>query len=372
MQSDAQLSSYKHFTLPHSESANHVSPVAVKKRQEWIDCLRGITMLLVIICHCEIYLTGNPSTITYFCGIFRMPLFFFISGYFAYSTGLHFHNRQKIIDSLRRRIKGVLIPTIIFCSLSCLLLTPLGQTNITDVLYDSHKGGYWFTLVSCEIFFLCIPLILIINVKSLKQSTKNIILIGVMIISAWLRNYIADYWENENAVNIISLQFTFQYMPYFILGILTRVNLSLLLRYLNRIIIIVFFISMFAVGAHYAPYMKYAYNDSRLLPFISLFLISIFLLFSRLQSVFNTSNRFGKPLSYIGRNTLPIYLIHYFIVFLLTSDIIQSIYSWKTVSLETVFPLTAICAVVVACLSLGINEILRLCKIRHFFFPKYK
>lgn len=53
---------------------------------EYIDSLRGLTIILVVFSHVSLFLLGSncPSNDVFL--LFRMPLFFFISGYMAYSA----------------------------------------------------------------------------------------------------------------------------------------------------------------------------------------------------------------------------------------------------------------------------------------------
>lgn len=76
-------------------------------RELWIDVLRGITMLLVIYSHiCGVNSNYNSVFITT-----RMPLFFFISGFFMYSVEYNF---SLVLRRLKNRILKQLFPTIVF------------------------------------------------------------------------------------------------------------------------------------------------------------------------------------------------------------------------------------------------------------------
>lgn len=371
MSFDAQYTNYKHFTPLHFESAREVRPTTAK-RQEWIDCLRGITMLLVVITHCETYLAAHHSAISNFCLAFRMPLFFYISGYFAYSSKLKIDSPKTIIQPIRRRIIGVLIPTIIFCGLFCLLLDWLGGMSLSEVIHDSQKGGYWFTIVSFTIFMLCLPLILVSNSPSLKSHTKTALILFVMAFSAWSRDYLVSHWINYEFVSISSLEYTLEYLPYFALGILTHINRPILHDKFDRWWIIVGIVAIYLIASVYAPNLKYRHMDFRFFPFISIFLIALFLIFYRLRGILHSANPVGRSLSYIGRNTLQIYLMHYFIVILFSMESVQLLHDWKSIDLDYMFPLTITVSILIICLCLGMDMLLRTLKIRHFFFPKYK
>lgn len=57
------------------------------QRIGYIDALRGFTMLLVVFSHIETFcynIPFNESILSSLFITFRMPMFFFISGYIAY------------------------------------------------------------------------------------------------------------------------------------------------------------------------------------------------------------------------------------------------------------------------------------------------
>ena len=59
------------------------------KRIEWIDALRGFTMLFVVYYHlevCGLFIDSPAHGLNGFFRTFRMPLFFFISGFVAYKN----------------------------------------------------------------------------------------------------------------------------------------------------------------------------------------------------------------------------------------------------------------------------------------------
>lgn len=58
-------------------------------RIEWIDAMRGFTMLIVVWYHVclNTYCGESYDVFTLFFKTFRMPLFFFISGFIAFRLG---------------------------------------------------------------------------------------------------------------------------------------------------------------------------------------------------------------------------------------------------------------------------------------------
>ena len=79
---------------------------APKKRIGWIDALRGFTMILVVFSHVELFTfeLDPPLFVNEVFISFRMPLFFFISGFIGYKanvvddedTGLFCHTIRMV------------------------------------------------------------------------------------------------------------------------------------------------------------------------------------------------------------------------------------------------------------------------------------
>ena len=115
----------------------------VKQRIAYIDAMRGFTMILVVyshVCHfclCDSLLGFNA---TFF--LFRLPCFFFISGW-LFEPVCHHPFRQMV----RKKFMVQIVPTFIFL----LLLAP--PPEFFHQL-GALKGGYWFTFVLFEFFIL--------------------------------------------------------------------------------------------------------------------------------------------------------------------------------------------------------------------------
>ena len=70
------------------------------ERVEWIDCAKGIGIILVIMGH-----SICPDTLLYWLYTFHMPLFFFLSG-LTFNFDKYFEFKSFVIS----KIKSLLIP----------------------------------------------------------------------------------------------------------------------------------------------------------------------------------------------------------------------------------------------------------------------
>lgn len=79
-------------------------------RLEYLDALRGVAMLAVIYYHLCVYLLADSTMINNFITRWFMPLFFFVSGLFSYSS--HF-DKSSIKRKIKARFSQQLRPTLI-------------------------------------------------------------------------------------------------------------------------------------------------------------------------------------------------------------------------------------------------------------------
>ena len=120
-----------------------------RNRIGYIDALRGMAMILVVYFHIAAYGFGS-----YELGYndiierFRMPTFFFISGWLFYKSG-RIWNEKTIRSIIRKKFMVQIIPTAIF------MLLYLMMFNLLDISsFGSDKKGYWFTIVLFEYFVI--------------------------------------------------------------------------------------------------------------------------------------------------------------------------------------------------------------------------
>lgn len=144
-----------------------------KQRIEYIDAMRGFTMLLVVYSHILLFgyadlLIREDEILSFnrFFIAFRMPLFFFISGFILFKGGIIW-NFSACYNFLKKKAKIQLIPTFFFLALYAFFF----DYSISDSLVDSYKFGYWFTLTLFE-YFLCYILYRYVCYKFFRGGTE--------------------------------------------------------------------------------------------------------------------------------------------------------------------------------------------------------
>ena len=85
-----------------------------------------------------------------FLVLFRMPLFFFVSGFLAYKANLVW-DLPTLSRLTAKKMRVQLIPTVVFFLFAaCVIRTePDFLTAVDTMLHSTTKGGYWFTLALC-------------------------------------------------------------------------------------------------------------------------------------------------------------------------------------------------------------------------------
>ena len=86
-----------------------------KVRLEWIDAMRGFTMVMVVAMHGFVngFQESFRSPALSFLVLFRMPLFFFISGFLAYKANADW-SFSGFSRMMGKKIRIQIIPTVVF------------------------------------------------------------------------------------------------------------------------------------------------------------------------------------------------------------------------------------------------------------------
>jgi fucose 4-O-acetylase-like acetyltransferase len=158
----------------------------MKKRLEYIDQIRGLAIILVVIGHIIQFNDiqgGMKNSVFNVIYSFHMPLFFFISGYIGYKT-------IKIIDfkSLRKHLLNktisLLIPLFSWSILVNKFFLNQEWNSITtnDIINTITNPSLWFFKILFEIFFFYGFFVLISSLKNKNNNFLKDILIFLFIL----------------------------------------------------------------------------------------------------------------------------------------------------------------------------------------------
>ena len=274
-----------------------------KQRIEYIDAMRGFTMILVVFAHvCHFCLGDSKMGYNAVFILFRLPCFFMISGWLFEQIA---QNSFKTVA--RHKAMVQLLPTFIFL----LLLAP--PPEFFHQL-GTLKGGYWFTFALFEYFILYMLIVRISRKWSFLMALA--IALGTFVYARYYDSIrsLAEGWQLYaiDFSGFLSIT-TWRLFLFFYIGAWMRRNFDAFIRWTNKPAIILFVTVVFfmiASTSHkdniwFEIFRYYAGGVSGMWMVFTFFRLA----FSWLKKC-----HIAKPLQYVGTRTLDIYLLHFFIL----------------------------------------------------------
>ena len=321
-----------------------------KQRIEYIDAMRGFTMILVVYSHiCGMCLGDRWMGWNDVFFLFRLPCFFFISGWLFEQIGRQW-NSVTVRHTVRHKFMVQIVPTVIFLLLLApppLFFSRLGAT----------KGGYWFTFALFEFFLLCI-----FSEKYMKKWG------GAFAIAISAAAFCYDIYYNRLQLELQNVQWsmfngqwitdalgflsfmTWRYYLFFFVGAWVKRHFDTFVSWTNKAWAIVAVTAGFTLIAM-MPHSDHAIREYLLFAVGGILGLTMVFTFFRVFARFFSKDRWlGRSLIYIGTRTLDIYLLHYFILprfLILYSDQLKA---FDSRLLEFVIALLLALVVIAVCL----------------------
>lgn len=284
----------------------------MKDRIEWVDALKGLGIILVILGHSP----TNPSLREYIFS-FHIPLFFFISG-FLFSL----ERNPKFKVFIWKKFKTIIVPYVMFSLISILAVFLIGEypIQINNTILELIVSTRNKTTINNALWFLTTLFVLeVIYYLGLKLVKRH----WIMLILCLAVSYLCyDYMFSSPG-----LPFTVDQASYFIVfyavGNLFReykIVERKLFVYISYICIILNVIQLlrpqsFNKWMHIIPYS----HKIEMLIAVIISLIGIITFITLAQKVSES-----KWMTHIGKNSLIIFGLHLPIAFM-TIDRILSI-----------------------------------------------
>lgn len=268
-----------------------------------LDLLKGLAILLMVMGHVlpwtidsdifhKPFMTLDShdlqlSLVYKIIYSFHMPLLFFVSGFLFYKSVKH--DKLYLKDILIKRTKRILIPYL--------------ATGFLLLLCRGH-WGYWF--LQCLFVMNLIVALIFFSIYHFKLKIKAeislFLLIGFLL-------YILEKLSvnlEENTFGIIVVGRLFNYYPAFILGVLMHKYDRLREFLSNELVVLlclVIYICTFVLSGFKIPIVGL---------FVMILLpISIIIY---LNHLFVNYYKMGGVLSWIGKNSMEVYILHVFYV----------------------------------------------------------
>ena len=280
-----------------------------KQRIEYIDAMRGFTMILVVyshICHFCFDDSLLGFNATFF--LFRLPCFFFISGWLFEPV-----SRRPFRQIAQKKFMVQIVPTFIFL----LLLAP--PPEFFHQL-GALKGGYWFTFVLFEFFILYMLIVRLGRKWSLWPA------LAIALASFCYARYYNGIQSSAVGVQagVVSMLgflsvVLWRFFLFFYIGAWVRRHFDAFVLWTGKPAVMILIAVVFFVVA-LTPHLDNLWYE--MLRFYVGGISGMWMVFTcfRLSASWLQRLHLSKPLQYVGTRTLDIYLLHYFFLprFLMT------------------------------------------------------
>ena len=187
-------------------------------RIEWVDILKGLAILLVVVGHME-YAEGtaNPGRILIYS--FHMPLFFMLAGYTA---ALSFSHNANLLKFVCRRFLSVMVPYICWMlALPCIYATTgeISQYSFHDACLDIISGwGQWWFLPCLFILQLMFAAYHLLRraVPGVFGAVAGFVILFACVFSI---NRFGGAYLSDSSLQIHYVLYTYRMFPAFALGV---------------------------------------------------------------------------------------------------------------------------------------------------------
>ncbi len=277
----------------------------------------------------------------------RMPMFFFISGFVLYKAGVVWDARH-IVQFFKKKIPVQLISPFIFMA----VFLHVNHTPLLDGLLDKYKAGYWFTLALLE--FYVIYAVTRFAVRS-RWYKPLLVVIGLLLYYCCWPSMTTGIQRVDNVMQLLSVH-QLRFFIFFVAGALAREHFTTVERWLDSKWLLPVCIAFYLLVNAFGDVLPVKVIPVRLLLSLS-GLVVLFAFFRNKSNVFSRETVLGRTMQYVGRRTLDIYLIHYFLVPMGLSCV--TVFTSHPVPVVEVFVSSAIALLIMA-MSLLISNIIRL------------
>lgn len=286
-----------------------------KERELWIDILKGLAIIFVVMGHVvSSYRNSNMlmdavafNFIYEFVYAFHMPLFFVVSGYLAGKS----KKEEPLATSILQKCISLGVPYVVF-SIVLFCLKFLAKSLVNSQLSLKNLLMIWIYPISFLWFLYALLLISLISLflKRLGMNKRPLVilagsLICKMVVAFILNTDLLQSEEISSSIFFDVFKFYFWYvLGEYLAGLLSDERRQELLSIKNGFVII--FLFLFAVAVYLSSF-HYEIQSVFVEFLFECCGIGIFVLIAMKIST-------SKLLELIGKQTLPIYLLHGYVI----------------------------------------------------------
>ncbi len=285
--------------------------------------MRGFTMILVVAYHVAEFgfLESEKTSVSLpFLVLFRMPLFFFVSGFLAYKASWVW-TPQNFAALTWKKFKVQVLPALVFLCVFIILRAkaPFGEAFMHR-MESPTKGGYWFTWVLLQMFLIYYIVAALFQRISKKAENIAIVVLWVVAVGAYLSlnlPHTCGNWYKTDFMMYSSFYETLLFFHFFLLGNLvhrhwTTVQRLFDTKWLFPLMVILAFLCCADIFRWHLLRKEWT-NLPKTMAMYTL-MLTVVMFFRHYQTHFTRQTRIGRGLQYIGVRTLDIYLLHFILM----------------------------------------------------------
>lgn len=286
--------------------------IKMKNQDLSFQALRGLAIAAVVTIHASginnknVWNEDLSLLIRQFIN-FAVPVFIFISGYFAYKGD--FKEISEYLDFYKKRLSRILIPYIVWCGLMILFYKHSYQWHWNEIVKDVITGQivtpYYFIIVIVQLILLT-PFM----VASTRSTIKNLLWLSLSPLSLLGLYFSRLYLNYDIKLPWYALPFTI-WVSFYYLGILASQD-KLVIKNVNLPKIIFLYIGSIFLAIAEGFYLAKAHNltsfagsQIKASSFLSSFLLILVFLGIR-----KTIDNWPRALTILGEFSFGIYLFH--------------------------------------------------------------
>ena len=320
----------------------------MENRIKYIDRMKGFAILLVVMGHVYLFSMGQSPCVAHeIISTFHMPLFMYLSGLVAVKgiTPPYWNLCQ-----LLNKLKGLIIPLLVFGVMFSITFGNIDTMvdfadRVLGFIHSPNKYGYWY-LMTLAVFYLSLQLFRINKWNS--KVVEIIIAFGT-----WIVFYCGWKWTAQINDPFCLLNCGNFYI-FFILGVFSS-KYGLIDKMMHHNTLFTIGIIGYLVLFDYVAPLHAVRSIVKhiALPLCALLVIVPLFVKRECDASFVESR-----LEYFGRNSLDIYVIHYFIITHIHLEVVDD-WLQDSGNLFLSVILTVVLSLAVSFACIGVGKILR-------------
>lgn len=332
-----------------------------ENRNQYVDIMRGIAMLLVVLGHTMTGCTVDSQKSFLFNIIWslQMPLFILISGYVTkYSRPIS--DGKGLWKYVKRRTVSYMLPWVVWSFLvRGIIFGQDGFLNVKHLLWNMDSG-YWF-LATIWTISMIFGVASFVAERASKENLlkKQIVLLGCYLAGMVLLVGIGAIL----GLSFFAIKLTLYYMPFYYAGFLygqfdDRMKESETGKKMIDSVVAICFVMWLFVILRFSLY-EMSDGGAAIILRAATSLAGCIAVCGLCKGIFSEKSGGGVTLAWVGEHSLEVYLTHYLLLSLIKLDEAPILYSPTGLSMVLVNYVITVALTVMAIVMMSQNAMLR-------------